>query len=92
MTNFGWNYPPGVTGNEIEIAGPDYEKEWTEYPCPMCGEGLYEEGYQGRRWLSCACGWTRDLEPDDGPDPDAAYDAARDRRMFGIDRPDELEE
>ena len=29
------NYPPGVTGNEYEIAGPDYEKE-SDIPCPKC--------------------------------------------------------
>jgi maleate cis-trans isomerase len=27
MGMFGWSYPPGVTGNEYEIAGPDYEQE-----------------------------------------------------------------
>ncbi len=26
-TTFGWNYPPGVTGREYAIAGPDYEQE-----------------------------------------------------------------
>lgn len=31
------NYPPGVTGNEFEIAGPD--KEWEiERECPVCAE------------------------------------------------------
>lgn len=25
--NFGWNFPPGVSGNEIEIAGADWEGE-----------------------------------------------------------------
>jgi hypothetical protein len=41
--NFGWDYPPGVTGNEPEIAG---------YPeCPMCGLPLdeHEEGYDQDR-------------------------------------------
>jgi hypothetical protein len=23
----GWNYPPGVTGREYEIAGPDWERD-----------------------------------------------------------------
>lgn len=25
MGGFGWSYPPGVTGNELEIAGPSWE-------------------------------------------------------------------
>lgn len=25
------NYPPGVTGNELEIAGPDYEQDEERY-------------------------------------------------------------
>ena len=30
------NYPPGVTGNEYAIAGPQAEwEEWRE--CPFCG-------------------------------------------------------
>ena len=87
------NYPPRVTGNEYEIAGPDYEKEWEEYPCPKCGEGLYEEGYRGRRWLSCCCGWVADLEPSNpGDDPDKKYDEERDRKMLGIDIPEEVTE
>ena len=35
MTNFGWSYPPGVTGNEYEIAGPDSEWEEELY-CEKC--------------------------------------------------------
>lgn len=27
MANFGWDLPPGVTGRELEIAGPDWEGE-----------------------------------------------------------------
>ena len=35
MVSFGWNYPPGVTGNEYEIAGPDDEWE-DELHCKKC--------------------------------------------------------
>jgi hypothetical protein len=84
MVDFGWNYPPGVTGNEYEIAGADYEKE-TDVPCPEvigkdedalpCGEPTMEQGYQGNRWLVCDNDHTTDLEPlDEGPDPDQEYD------------------
>ena len=61
---FGWYYPPGVTGNEYEIAGADYEKE-LDTPCPKCGENtLMEEGYRGNRWESCSeCDYYEDLEP-----------------------------
>jgi len=79
------SYPPGVTGNEYAIAGPDYEKESDER-CPKCDEELMELGYRGERWLACysTCGYTMDLPPIE-PDPDRAYDEARDRQMFGED-------
>ena len=64
MGQFGWDYPPGVTGNEYEIAGADYEKE---YPgnCPKCGgEGtMIEQGYRHQRWVVCGrCDHQFDLE------------------------------
>ncbi len=94
------NYPPGVTGNELEIAGPDYENESDEL-CPTiqwfrdgseCQAPTMEQGFQGRRWLVCDNGHITDLDPPDpGDDPDRKYDEERDRRMLGIDRPDELD-
>ncbi len=92
------NYPTGVTGNEYEIAGPDYEKESDEL-CPTilwygseCQAPTMEEGYCGERWLVCDDGHRTDLEEEDpGDDPDRKYDEERDRRMLGIDRPDELD-
>ena len=55
------NYPPGVTGNEYEIAGPDYEKDY-DTPCPKCGDCMMELGYRGTRWVvCCACDYTADL-------------------------------
>jgi hypothetical protein len=77
------NYPPGVTGNEYEIAGPDYERE-TDKPCRKCGELMMELGYRHERWLACVCGRTVDLDVPE-PDPDRAYDEARERRLFGED-------
>lgn len=75
------NYPPGVTGNEYEIAGPDYSKE-TEELCPDCSGPCMEEGYRGQRWLSCLnYDHTTDLEPPE-PDPDRSYDEERDRQML----------
>ena len=60
---FGWDYPPGVTGNEYEIAGADYEKE-VEGKCPQCGESdcLAEQGYRYQRWVDCHnCDYHADL-------------------------------
>ena len=59
------NYPPGVTGNEYEIAGADYQKE-VEGECPACfrSDVLVEEGYRGRRWQFCSeCDYQKDLDP-----------------------------
>ena len=59
---FGSNYPPGVTGNEYQIAGADYEKDYAE-PCPKCGDYMVEQGYQSSRWVSCvSCDYQADLE------------------------------
>ena len=64
------NYPPGVTGSEYAIAGPDYEKESDE-PCPWvmwygaeCGGPTMEVGYGQDRWLACLeYDHTTELEP-----------------------------
>ena len=42
MSLFGWDYPPGVTGNEPEITGDYYTDECTKCGelrdlCPDCG-------------------------------------------------------
>ncbi len=91
------NYPPGVTGNEYAIVGPDYEKDSDEL-CPAilwygseCQAPTMEQGYDGYRWLVCDNEHVTDIEDDPGDDPDRKYDEERDRRMLGIDRPDELD-
>jgi hypothetical protein len=57
--SFGWNYPPGVSGNEYQIAGPDYETEREEL-CIQCKEPtLFEIGYHHDKLLYCShCGYT----------------------------------
>jgi ssDNA-binding Zn-finger/Zn-ribbon topoisomerase 1 len=76
------NYPPGVTGAEYEIAGPDYEKE-SDVPCEKCGGEQMEQGYGYERWLVCMdCEETTDLPAPEDPDPDRAYDEERDRQML----------
>jgi len=57
------NYPPGVTGNEYEIAGPDYETE-VDGECSGCHKTgvLVEVGYRSDRWLECGeCGHRQEL-------------------------------
>ncbi len=55
------NYPPGVTGNEYEIAGADYEQDFDE-KCPKCNGDMLEQGYHGTRWVTCyECDYQRDL-------------------------------
>lgn len=64
MANFGWNYPPGVTGSEYEIAGPDYEKELDDL-CPECDGYLLEQGYRHDRWILCSlCDYQKEIEYD----------------------------
>lgn len=71
----GPNYPPGVTGNEYAIAGPDYEAEMPG-PCPQCGrEELLTVGFQGTRWVACgACEYASDIqypgEDEEPPEPE----------------------
>lgn len=74
-------YPPGVTGNEFAIAGPDYDIE-SDLPCPhtipydvnddnaeiACGAPTMEWGYRNERYLSCDEGHKTEL------DDDPAYD------------------
>ena len=75
------NYPPGVSGNEFEIAGPDYEGE-SDLPCPVCGGLMMELRYKWDHWLVCQrCKYTGDID-EPGPDPDRDYDETRDRMML----------
>ena len=64
------NYPPGVTGNEYAIAGPDSETEDEQF-CPGCGsiKTGFTLSYGYQRWFVCdACETDTDLphlsEPD----------------------------
>jgi len=60
MSGFGWDYPPGVTGNEPQITG-----EWPcvncgrtlpeEAECPECGEPMVEDDHE---WTCTACDHT----------------------------------
>ena len=65
------NYPPGVTGMEYEIAGPDFEEE-AKMRCWQCSENVGYDmeqegtiyGYKGERWFICSiCDTETTLEP-----------------------------
>ena len=75
------NYPPGVTGDEFAIAGPDYEIEM-DGDCPDCDlEALMEFGFKGKRWVVCQhCRAQYDLAAPER-DPDEAYHARIEDRM-----------
>ena len=71
------NYPPGVTGNEYAISGPEYERE-TALECEVCGHiGLVLEGHRefGERTICPECDDITYLEPDDiaYPEPDEEW-------------------
>ena len=77
------NYPPGVTGAEFEIAGPDYERELDDEVCPTCGSGpMLEQGYRQERWKTCPDGHEFGLDPIEHPDPDRKYDESREARLL----------
>ena len=60
------NYPPGVTGYEYAINGPDYEDD-TDEPCWYCEntEGNVKQGYNKEVWIICGeCGKQTDIEYD----------------------------
>lgn len=59
------SYPPGVTGNEYEIAGPDFDEDAEEHceTCEAVTQGT-RQGYSGERWFICGtCNLVTDLEP-----------------------------
>ena len=76
------NLPPGVTGNEYEIAGPDYEDEAVRY-CPKCDEETEGtiEGYDRSAWFRCGvCNNTTDFQADE-PDGDRQRDERIEREL-----------
>ncbi len=78
------NYPPGVTGNEYAIAGPDAEEPAEDFECPNCQSTSGTKlSYQRQAWIACNnCDYQLDTtdDYDNGPDPDAAYDKMREER------------
>ena len=57
------NYPPGVTGLEYEIAGPDSETEEERF-CPKCEkeQSGFLQTYRNQGWWTCdECNQTEDI-------------------------------
>jgi len=79
------NYPPGVTGNEYAISGAEHEWE-EERECPHCGveQTLFHEAHHEFGVVAfcpdpdCEGRFGIDVADDYRPDPDEAYDRARD--------------
>lgn len=66
MPSFDSNFPPGITGNEYEIAGPDWAEHSVFY-CEECAADTRQviEGFWGSVWATCdECGeeTEKDLE------------------------------
>lgn len=54
--SMGWDYPPGVTGREYQISGPDEEWE-EERECAECGSDPsvhFCQAYNGTVWTTCS--------------------------------------
>jgi len=83
MANLGSNYPPGVTGNEYEIAGPDFESEGDRY-CDQCEKESFHfiDGYRGSVTARCEeCSNEIDISDEYGEDPDRELDEQREREL-----------
>ena len=59
------NYPPGVSGDEYAIVGPDWQEE--AGVCPGCGaDSLWREGYRRTVTVYCSGGCSyADEEPEE---------------------------
>lgn len=91
------NYPPGVTGNEWQIAGADEWEGTRSVECTACGLEQDAEGtYSGDRWTAnfwaeCTeCGAEIDIEDIDvsdqfEPDPDYLMELAREQAWEDAD-------
>lgn len=88
------NYPPGVTGREWEIAGPDADGEELQDCVPCTEEAENEQDYDGpplqtmHEWFlfdgykhsrCTVCDTEKEDEIDCGPDPDDQRELERDR-------------
>lgn len=74
------NYPPGVSGREFAIAGPDREfEEERECRCGYVGEALIQS-YGLEQWWTCPeCGEDHIEEDEYEDDPDRFRDEELDR-------------
>jgi len=62
------NYPPGVSGDEYAIAGPDWQEEEAGV-CPGCGaDTLWRESYRRRVTVFCSGGGGCLYQADEDPE------------------------
>lgn len=91
---FGWDYPPGVTGMEPEIAGyppckrcgHDADEHWQKVNVPFeDGENIddgpcqWQLGDGNQPLAYCSCQGYEQYPPE--PDPDEKYDRVREDRL-----------
>ncbi|MAG73899.1 hypothetical protein CL620_06295 [archaeon] len=81
MTDFGWNYPPGVTGNEYAISGD--EGSWEEdLECKLCEKNTLHSCEVYRSIVSTMCMECHDANDYDSDwwfgVGDMAYDVVKD--------------
>jgi len=82
------NYPPGVTGNEYEIAGPDMESE-DNRRCEECDKNTdhYIEGYRGIVTIQCqACSDESDISDEYDGDPDKSMEDKKELDLWVQER------
>ena len=73
MSNWGWNYPPGMTKSDWAYLEGTEDRE-----CPECATSVHTEDQE---WDDeCpVCGTLLPTVSDEGPDPDRANDERRER-------------
>lgn len=71
------SYPPGVTGNEFEIAGPDWEAEEVHF-CFHCDkvQDHIVTGFDGMVWKTCQFCLREDVVTEEY-EPEPRFDDSR---------------
>ena len=86
--DFGWEYPPGVSGNEPEIAGYDEIEITVECPMSDCDfDGDVEAyGHGGIFYWGCPnCDAQNEYTVEDDRDPDVEEDLYPDDYEYELD-------
>lgn len=77
------NYPPGVTGNELQISGPSWEST-EDVICPECDSDVEASawGHSGTAHYTCSnCHYEWEIPEDDMSQGADEYDVWRDEGL-----------